>query len=210
MDRGGEVVIGFTLQQEPDTFDERCRKRGQAWLTNNPTYKRPNDYWTEFEPDLREAFGGLCAYCAMKIMKGQVDHFRPVAVLKKEGNDELAYEWSNFRYGEGVLNGKKWKHVVLDPFVVQDGWFEIQLPSLQLRMTDAIPQQHRDLAAFTIKRLGLRDSEVVVRYRQEWFRMYRDGKLTLDGLRDVAPLIAQAVQKDLDAGNDWRNQGGRS
>ena len=203
-------MIGFARQAEPAIFDKRCRKRGQAWLAKNPTYQRPYDYWTEFEPDLRDAFSGLCAYCAMRIMKGQVDHFRPVAVLKEEGSHELAYEWNNFRYGEGVLNGKKWKHIVLDPFEVQDGWFEVTLPDLQLRVTDAIPRQHRELEWFTIRQLGLRDSEVVVRYRREWFKMYQQGKLNLGGLREVAPLIDAAVQRDLDAGTDWRNQGGVS
>jgi hypothetical protein len=197
-------MIGFTLQDEPVAFEERCRKRGQAWLDAHRTYDRPKDYWTEFEPDLRDAFDGLCAYCAMKIMKGQVDHFRPVAVLKAEGKDELAYEWSNLRYGEGLLNGKKWKHIVLDPFDVRDVWFEIQLPDLQLRETSAIPQQYRELASFTLQKLGLRNGEVVVRYRREWFEMYRDRKLTLNGLREVAPLIAAAVERDLHAGTDWR------
>jgi len=201
-------VINFVLQDEPRNFDTRCRKRGRAWLAENPDYVRPKDYWTEFEPDLREAFDGLCAYCAMRIMKGQVDHFRPVAVLKEEGNVESAHEWSNFRYGEGQLNGKKWKHIVLDPFDVQDGWFEVHLPDLQLVATNAIPEEVRELATFTIKKLGLRDGEVVVRYRRAWFEMYRQGKLTLEGLSEVAPLIALAVEKDLQAGRDWRNHGG--
>ena len=197
-------MIGFTLQNEPATFDQRCRKRGRAWLAEHDDYDRPRDYWSEFEPNLREAFHGLCAYCAMKTMKCDVDHFRPVAVLKDEGNDELAYEWSNFRYGDGLLNRKKWTHIILDPFVVRDGWFEIQLPSLQLLATNAIPQQYRELATFTLKKLGLRDGEVIVRYRSEWFDLYRDRKITLAGLRDVAPLIADAVERDLRDGADWR------
>jgi hypothetical protein len=198
-------VIGFTLQDEPDAFNERCRKRGLTWPAENRTYNRPKDYWTEFEPELREAFSGLCAYCAMRTMKCQVDHFRPVAVLKEEGNDGLAYEWSNLRYGDGLLNRKKWKHIVLDPFDVKEGWFEIQLPDLQLRATEQIPEPFRELAIFTIKQLGLRDGEVVVRYRSELFEMYKEGKLSLAGLRKFAPLIADAVQRDLDRGKDWRD-----
>ena len=197
-------MIGFKLREEPPTFDERCRKRGRAWLAENPGEARPHDYWTEFEPDLRNAFGGLCAYCAMRIMKGQVDHFRPVALLRQEQRQELAYEWGNFRYGEGVLNGKKWKHVVLDPFDVRAGWFRIQLPSLQLEPTELVPEDFRALAEFTIKKLGLRDSEVVVRYRREWFGMYQSGELTVEGLRRVAPLIADAVERDLRGGKDWK------
>jgi hypothetical protein len=189
---------------EPANFDARSRKRGQRWLKANPKYSRPKDYWSEFEPQLRTAFAGLCGYCAMLTMKSQMDHFIPVAILKARNQHEKAYEWSNFRYGEGVFNQKKSNHLVLDPFKVKDDWFEVQLPSLQLVLTAAVPRRQQKLAEFTLERLGLRDSEVVVRYRQTWFEMYREGKLTIDGLREVAPLIAIAIERDLAKGIDWR------
>ena len=189
---------------EPATFDTRCRKRGRKWLRANPNYRRPKDYWSEFEPQLRTAFSDLCGYCAMVTMKSQVDHFIPVAILKVRNQHQQAYEWSNFRYGEGVLNQRKSKHLVLDPFKVKDNWFQIQLPSLQLVLTTAVPKTRQKLAEFTIERLGLRDSEVVIRYRQKWFEMYRTRKLTIEGLKDVAPLIAVAVERDLAKGIDWR------
>lgn len=198
-------MMRFVETDEPATFDTRCRKRGKAWLARHPKYDRPEDYWSEFEPDLRAAFKGLCAYCAMRLLRGQVDHFVPVAILKAEGRHELAYEWSNFRYGDGTLNGRKWKHRILDPFQVKDDWFEILLPSLQLVLTDRVPAKKRGLAEFTIQQLGLRDDEVVVRYRREWFALYQRGDLTLEGLREVAPLIARAVEQDLVKGTDWRN-----
>jgi hypothetical protein len=137
-------------------------------------------------------------------MKGEVDHFVPVSVLKAQGKLHLAYEWSNFRYGEGTLNQRKAVSRVLDPFVVEDDWFRILLPSLQLVLTDKVPDDIRALAEFTLEKLGLRDHEVVVRYRREWFRMYQEGRLNLDGLREVAPLVAQAVERDLEDGKDWR------
>ena len=179
-------MIRFKLQTEPANFDARCRKRGLRWLRANPCYEgRPCDYWSEFEPQLRNAFNGLCGYCAMLVMKAQVDHFIPVALLKVQGKDTLAYEWSNYRYGEGILNQKKGKDTILDPFEVGDDWFEVLLPSLQLVITPNVPRRKRKLAEFTLKKLGLRDSEVVVRYRREWFKLYQDHKLTLDGLRQV-------------------------
>ncbi len=190
--------------KEPTKFDERCRKRGRKWLKENPKYRRPKNYWSEFEPQLRAAFGDLCGYCVMVTMKSQVDHFIPVAMLKKQKKHVQAYEWTNFRYGEGVLNQRKSNHLVLDPFKVKDNWFEIQLPSLQLVLTHSVPIAQRPLAEFTIDRLGLAHSEVVVRYRRKWFEMYCDRKLTLDGLKDVAPLIASAVERDLVNGTDWR------
>jgi hypothetical protein len=140
----------------------------------------------------------------MRVMKGQVDHFISIAILKARGEDHLAYEWSNFRYGEGVLNQKKSDQRILDPFKVQDEWFEILLPSLQLVLTSRVPKRQRKLAEFTIERLGLRDSVVVVRYRQAWFQLYRDRNLTLEGLHEVAPGIARAVERDFKKGIDWR------
>lgn len=198
-------MIRVSKPKEPDTFDERCRKRGRQWLKDNPGYQRPRDYWSEFEPELRAAFSGLCGYCAMKVMKAQVDHFISVGVLKTTGRDKDAYEWTNFRYGEAVLNQRKSTHAVLDPFKVKNAWFKILLPSLQLVLTPQVPQCRRKLAEFTLIRLGLRDSEVVVRYRAEWFKLYRERKLTLEGLREIAPLIAEAVERDLAHGTDWRS-----
>lgn len=209
MDCGGKAVIPFSLQDEPESFEADCRTPGKEWLSENLAYKdRPKDFWSKFEPQLRTAFREMCGWCAMHIMRGQVDHFVPCATLKKTGRDELAYEWSNFRYIEGWINQKKLSAAVLDPFVVQDGWFEISLPSLQLLPTDKIPNEYREIATFTLKRLGLRDHEVVVRYREGWFTLYREKKLTLDGLRQRAPQIAEAVERDLSVGKDWRTDGG--
>lgn len=197
-------MIPFTLQDEPPTFEAECRTPGKRWLAENPQYDRPKDLWTKFEPELRAAFNEMCGWAAMHIMRGQVDHFTPIATLKKKGQDELAYDWKNFRYIEGWINQKKLSAQVLDPFVVQDGWFEISLPSLQLLPTEKIPAEFLELALFTLKRLGLRDHEVVVRYRKGWFDLYRQNKLTLNGLQQRAPLIAAAVERDLKDGKDWR------
>lgn len=197
-------MMSFTLQKEPDDWAKRCRQRGRQWLKNHPGYDRPNDYWTEFESDLRRAFRNMCSYCAMFVPKADMDHFIPIAYLKKNGNDELAYEWSNFRYALGFFNPRKHDCLVLDPFEVKDDWFEITLPSLQLELTNRVPKRKRKKAEFTLERLDLQHGEVVIRYRGELFEMYRHHKLPLEGLRDFAPQIAQAVERDLGKGKDWR------
>lgn len=137
-------------------------------------------------------------------MKGEVDHFIPISLLKSRQHHHLVYEWSNFRYGEGTINQRKAVARVLDPFEVEDDWFEILLPSLQLVLTDKVPAEIRPLAKFTLERLGLDHNEVVVRYRREWFREYQEGRLSLDNLRKYAPLVAEAVERDLKTGKDWR------
>jgi hypothetical protein len=83
---------------------------------------------------------------------------------------------------------------VLDPFEVGDDWFEIKLPSCELVMTERCPPEHRGRAETMLVRLGLGRSEDVIAYRLEWYRMYLEGELTLDGLERKAPLIARAVR----------------
>lgn len=124
---------------------------------------------------------------------GTVDHF-----VSWDEDPTLAYEWSNYRYASGWINSSK-KNLtsaqLLDPFEVGEDWFEILLPSLQLVATKKIPAKYRKRAETMLIRLGLRDDERILRQRREWYRLYQDSKLTLDGLRVIAPLIAIAVEK---------------
>ncbi|WP_193759528.1 hypothetical protein [Aromatoleum aromaticum] len=80
-----------------------------------------------------------------------------------------------------------------------DGWFEIDLPSLQLKLTDAVPDAYRARAEYTLRNLPIRDDERLIRQRRAWYQLYEQGKLTLDGLREKAPLIATAVEKKVAA-----------
>ena len=105
--------------------------------------------------------------------------------------------WGAFK-PSGWLNSSKGNLAskqIPDPFEVGDGWFEILLPSLQLIITDAVPEVERPRAMFALTRLHLRDDERVIRQRREWYCMYQDGEITLDGLRKKAPLIARAVER---------------
>jgi hypothetical protein len=178
---------------EPGEFDEKCRKKGGDWLAKNPNCERPSDFWSPFRHSLADGFSNRCGFGAMWIASGTVDHFASV-----NENKALAYEWKNYRYIEGWINSSKSKRnhaEILDPFEVKDGWFEISLPSLQLSLTDAVPDAFRQRAENTLKWLHLRDDERIMRTRREWYRMYQDKELLLDGLRKKAPLIAAAVEK---------------
>jgi hypothetical protein len=103
---------------------------------------------------------------------GTVDHF-----LSCHNYRHLSYEWSNYRYAAGWINSSK-KDLddrLLDPFEVEDTWFEIILPSLQLVLTDKVPKEQRLKAQFTLQHLGLDYNERILRQREEWFRMYEQG-----------------------------------
>lgn len=188
-------MIPVTKVRKPRGFDAAVKQPGNAWLAKNPTAKRPRALWEPYAPTLAAGFGDLCGYAAMHDPTGgTVDHF-----LSFKSRRDLAYEWSNFRFASAPLNSSKRNAdaAVLDPFEVGVGWFEIILPSLQLRLTDAVPKAYRAKAEFTLRRLNLRDGERIIRWRQSWYQMYTSGQLSLDGLRQVAPLLAAAVDAQL-------------
>jgi len=185
-------MMRFESIPEPSEFDEKCRKEGNAWLAKNPDKKRPRDYWSPFKVDLANGFRNFCGYSVMYEPIATVDHFLSCANYRY-----LAYEWSNYRYVAGWINSSK-KNLddqILDPFEVEDNWFEILLPSLQLVLTDQVPLSHRTKAEFTLKRLGLDRDERVMRQREEWFNMYQNGEISFEGLAKKAPLIARAIAR---------------
>lgn len=185
-------MIAVSPVPEPSGFDERARRPGNAWLAENPAAERPCDYWSPFRAVLADGFANRCGYTAMYVDEGTVDHH-----LSFKTNPDLAYEWSNYRYVAHWINSKKKAGDVLDPYEVGEGWFKVLLPSLQLVRTDKVPPERRELVDRTLKGLGLVHDERVLRQRRRWYALYLEGKLSLEGLREMAPLIAAAVEKSL-------------
>ncbi|MFB2920359.1 MULTISPECIES: hypothetical protein [Aerosakkonema] len=185
-------MIRFNPPSEPPEFDQKARQPGNNWLAKNPNNLRPRDYWSPFKSNLADGFGNLCGYSVMYEPVGTVDHY-----LSCENYPNLAYEWSNYRFASAWINSSKrtLDDQVLDPFQVGEDWFEIILPSLQLVLTNKVPPAERQRAEFTLQRLRLRDDERVIRQRQQWYQLYLDGDITLEGLEKKAPLIARAIRK---------------
>lgn len=131
----------------------------------------------------------------MWIESGTVDHHRAWKT-----HPELAYEWDNYRYVSEWINKSKQKlgEELLDPYEVGEGWFEISLPDLQMKATDKVPPELRPRAEVTLDRLHLRHDERFLRCRRSWLEMFEAGKITLEGLADVAPLLAEAVRRRAD------------
>ena len=186
-------MIRFEPVDEPRDFQEKAKAPGAAWLAANPDARRPKDYWTPFKGALARGFRDLCAYSAIYEPVGTVDHF-----VSCHEDRFKAYEWENYRYCTAWINSSKGNTQadrLLDPFEIEDGWFELHLPSLQLRVSDTIPDEFRERAEYVLNRLHLRDDERVMRPRSEWYRMYRCGELSLNGLWKKAPLIAAAIAR---------------
>jgi 5-methylcytosine-specific restriction endonuclease McrA len=185
-------MIPVKRVRKPSGYDTKVKTPGDAWLKDHPGAQRPPALWSPYTAKLADGFDHRCGYAAMHDPTGgTVDHF-----LSYKNHPHLTYEWSNFRFASATLNSSKKTadDTVLDPHEVGEGWFEILLPSLQMRLTDKVPPAQRAKAEFTLDRLKLRDGERILRWRQSWFALYEQGQLTLDGLRQMAPLIAAAVE----------------
>jgi hypothetical protein len=185
-------MIRVAPAAEPPDFDARVREPGQRWLAKGVTADTPG-YWRRAARDLRRAFHDRCGYTAMWLSApGTVDHF-----VSRDEDRSLSYEWTNLRYAAAGINSSKSalrSEQVLDPFEVGDDWFEIRLPQCEMVLTERCPAEYRARAETMLGRLGLGKGEDVVAYRREWYRMYQEGELTLDGLERKAPLIARAVR----------------
>lgn len=192
-------MIPVKPPEVPQDFDQRCRKAGKEWLSSHPASDpHDNPLWRFFRDPLREGFADRCGFSAMLDLDGVVDHW-----ISVKSDRELAYEWTNYRFASGALNSAKkpaWEGRLIDPFEVGEGWFEIILPSLQLVITEKLPDELRDKADFTLEKFRLGNGERATRHRRAWLELYEQG-LPLGQLRKVAPLLAQAVEKRLNQGN---------
>ena len=77
---------------------------------------------------------------------------------------------------------------------------ETIFPSMQMRITAAARPSSRGIAENTLRKLKLQDGETIIRLRRGWHEAYKEGLITLEGLRYYAPLIAEAVEREESSG----------
>jgi len=185
-------MIHVNPPARPQNFDADCKNPGQEWV-NKKADLRSHPLWTQFKSELRDGFRNRCAFFAMFISEGTVDHW-----LSIKNRPDLAYEWTNFRYVSGTVNSAKkpkWDGRLLDPFEIDGDWFEIDLGNMRLTLVANIDAETRKRAEFTLDKLHLRDGDDIVRQRWLWYDMYVEFGNSIEWLWKVAPLIAKAVAK---------------
>lgn len=189
-------MIHVARHPPPERFERDVRDPGLRWLENdnNRNRNRPRNFWKHCRDDLEREFESRCGYAATWIPSGQTDHFVSWNRCKGCNEHHRAYEWENLRWIAPELNSLKSDHDLLDPFEVQDGWFEIHLPSLRLRMTDAIPAERREMAAATLRVLKLESGSLVRKWRQEELRLFASGA-SLSAIMRRTPLLGRALEK---------------
>lgn len=189
-------MIRVVAPSEPATFDLMCRQPGNAWLATHTT-GRPRDFWAQFQPDLASGFANRCGYKAMWDDDGTVDHY-----LSCNNHRNQSYQWANYRYASGSINSSKRNHDadILDPFQVQNDWFEVDLLTMELCPTKAIPLHERTRANFTLNQLKLRNGTKIKKQRRTWYNLFKAGTFgcaptNIDNLRVFAPQVADAIEK---------------
>jgi hypothetical protein len=189
-------LIPVKLQPEPFNFYETVQCKGEAFLKNNPDAKGSKlaPYWRDIIPELREAYSGICAYTCHKIHCGtgsnSVDHFK-----SKDSYPQDAYKWENYRLVCGTMNGRKGKYEdVLDPFTLQEGWFELRFPSLQVTPNKNIEKEAKIRVETTIKRLKLNDY-ICIGGRKERLQPYLNAIYPFSYLRELAPFLASELKR---------------
>lgn len=157
-------------------------------------------HWTRASDALHRAYKGMCAYTARYIEPVEqptTDHF---VALKNTADVMLAYTWSNYRLSHALPNGNKQSDAgVLDPFLIGEGWFALDLGSFKTIIGPDAPPQHHAAIQHTITTLGL-DSAALAETRRRAANKYwspPSGKppLPLYLLEDDEPFLAAELRR---------------
>lgn len=183
---------------EPLAWEAKVRIPGTTWLNigtgENRNAERPSSFWLKCRQETGEAFRHMCCYTAVYVANGEADHFTPWATLKGTPQAEDAYSWSNIRYCDGWINRSKGASTFPDPFVVQDDWFELQLPSLELRETGKHPPQLSVAMDNLLRRV--KDDDRVMTLRRQYFAKYNGGSMSIQLLDSWMPLLGRALRRN--------------
>ncbi len=205
-------MIRVEPQTEPVDFNDKVRTPGLRAIaemvgersdrTVGRTYKKIcdrredipckkfRDYWKHAIPDLLVAYGQICAYTCLKINavtgSATVDHY-----LAKSKHWDKVYEWNNYRLACGRINARKGTHDdILDPFEVEDDWFELELVGFQVIPAEYLQPDIDARVQKTIDRLGLNDFR---KERAEKAEEYFSGNVSLKYLVKESPFVAREL-----------------
>lgn len=217
---GRNVMVPVTLAPVPCDFNSKVREPGLraiAEMAGKPSpYPRtagknyskivnqeqdiPADkfpvYWREALPDMLNAYDRRCAYLAMYIHHATgnptVDH-----VLPKSFAWNQVYEWANYRLCAAIINSKKGALLTLaDPFAIGDGWFTLNLNTLNVMRGAQAPTTEWPRLDATLPVLNHR---LCVQEREEYVHCYRlgpgAGGFDLVHLEQRAPFIAGELRR---------------
>ncbi len=188
-------MIPVQRKAEPATFNNKVRKPGKAFLKRCPTPTsrefKANPFWKNASKDLYAAYSGICAYTCFYLMPhhGSIDHFLP-----KSSHPNDAYEWNNYRFCSSRVNSYKGdSHHIIDPFVVQPGWFILDVPSCLVKPGEGLPDVISQQVVATIDGLRLNEDDDFVQERCNLMVDFATGDVTLAHLSKRYPFLSAEI-----------------
>jgi hypothetical protein len=183
-------VIPVQEQPEPAGFQETiCQAQAEllkALAVDPMKAKLTAKIWQAWLSEMHRAYGKVCAYLCVYIPDGEwtIDHFKPKSKYK-----HLAYSWQNFRLACGTMNRNKGdSEEVLDPFTIQDGWFQLEFSSLIVSPGPTLQAEIHAAVTESIKVLKLNDP-VPKKRRAADYDEYIGGHVDQDVLRRRNPFV---------------------
>ena len=197
-------MIRVTVALEPTSFNANVRVPGTTFLQVNPNPSSidfgPHSYWKTIAGELFIAYQKTCAYSCSPIWvrnAATVDHHLP-----KTLRPDRAYEWNNYRLARFKMNSNKGVNLaVLDPFLVEDHWFEIDFPSCLVKPGVGLTPDIRARVVETIRCLRLNDDDELVDERARQMIELTNGDISFAKLSREYPLLAREVTRQGLLGN---------
>ncbi len=193
-------MIRVICQPEPSNFESTVRRPGIQFLKacnlalgqSTPSKFEWRPLWRLALEDLYDSYDGICAYLGIKMEFSQggvsVDHFEP-----KHTNPFRAFDWDNFRLTSSRMNSRKGRSQdVLDPFQIQNGWFEIDFTTGRVKANQDIDLQIQNQVKQTIKRLRLNDMRSK-KQRIQFLDRWLAKKINLEVVKEDAPFIYMEI-----------------
>ena len=195
-------MIPVQPKPEPADFDQNVRQKGLADLRSRaidldqpvPVNFIWKAYWTACLDELYTTYGGNCAYAGIHFERiigaASTDHY-----IAKKPQPRYAYEWTNYRLACRGMNTRKNDYDdVLDPFEIEDFWFQLELVSGHIHPNPALELTTLAQVQATIDRLNLDDAgwqELRARHYSD----YIQGHYTADFLRMRSPFVHAEAQR---------------
>jgi len=216
-------MIRVELQPEPDDFHVKVRIPGQRCIrertgrvavgelkrTSGQAFKKTADdpedikskdfmpYWREATDQLMDGYDRICAFSCFYVHRitgnPTVDHMMP----KSKASDQV-YEWNNYRFACGLMNTRKSTCEGLDPFEVEDDWFELDLADFQVIQGRGCPQWLKDQWVELIEeQFKLNGAEFLTRRREEAedFWLGDGSERTRQKFFERSPFLAREIER---------------
>lgn len=202
-------MIRVVPQPEPADFAAKVAVPGEQWLNAQPWYDATQHapcrsvpsktkfppYWTKVGKELYDVYGGVCAYLGIyfEYVTGasSVDHFLP-----KSQFPGLAYRWENYRLScLGVNRSKRAKTKILDPFEIEDDWFDVDLRTGAIHPNEGLEEALKTKIRDTISALGI-DQQVFREMRLRHIAHFLKKEISETYLKQNSPFIWHILHRN--------------